>query len=380
MSVQLKTDGAAPGVARLSPAPLRPRTRSRAVVLGVLAVIAATAAWMYRQSTVLVLDDARFVADPVTLASPCDCAVSAVLGNEGARVSAGSVVLTLDGDELPFALAEAQARVDGAEASVDRLRQEVALMQGDAHRQAMRSAADMASADDAMHLGRATLDLAERKLARGQVLLAERLIARGDFERIEAEVLEARRAFSEAHAGADTARIDQGRGHERAIAVAARQAELRERQADMRALQARVAQLRAQLRRRRLVAPFDAVVDRVFVRAGDRVLAGRRLMLVHDPRTGYVEANVPETELRYLHPGKPVSLSVDAYPDRVLDGVVTAVGTATTSQFGLLPSTAPAGSFVKVVQRVPVRIRGRFPRGMTRPGMQVEVRLERGDG
>lgn len=100
-------------------------------------------------------------------------------------------------------------------------------------------------------------------------------------------------------------------------------------------------------------------------------------MLVHDPAALYLEANLQETDLQYVHAGMRVAVTVDGLPGREFDGTVRAVGTATTSQFGLLPAAAPMGSFVKIVQRIPVRIAVRAQEGLLRPGMQAEVHVPR---
>lgn len=161
------------------------------------------------------------------------------------------------------------------------------------------------------------------------------------------------------------------------VEVARAGADTAERRAGLRMAEAQLAQLRTQLARREVRLPFDATIDRVFVHRGDDVSKGRRLLMIHDPRAVYLEANVLETDLRYVHAGQQVAVTLDGFPDREFVGVVKAVGTSTTSQFGLLSTTAPAGSFVKVVQRIPLRIAVRVPAGLVRPGMQAAVRVPR---
>jgi membrane fusion protein (multidrug efflux system) len=127
--------------------------------------------------------------------------------------------------------------------------------------------------------------------------------------------------------------------------------------------------------------PFDGVVDRVFVDAGEYVTPGQRLLLVHDPARVRVEANVKETEIRHFRAGTPVRVRVDAYPGRRFEGVVERVGAAATSEFALLPSPNPSGNFTKITQRLPVRIA--LPQGaadgLLRPGMMVTVEAAAGD-
>lgn len=91
-----------------------------------------------------------------------------------------------------------------------------------------------------------------------------------------------------------------------------------------------------------------------------------------------MEALLKETKLEGLKPGQSVSVSVDAYPDRVFNGRIERIGTAATSQFALMPSPNPSGNFTKINQRVPVRIKVDQPDdNPLRPGMMVEVDIDR---
>jgi len=121
--------------------------------------------------------------------------------------------------------------------------------------------------------------------------------------------------------------------------------------------------------------PFDGVVDRIFVDPGEYVLAGQRIILVHDPAQVRIEANVRETEVRYFRPGTPVRVTVDAWPGRVFEGEVDRVVEAATSEFALLPSPNPSGNFTRITQRLPIRVRlnPAPPPGLLRPGMMARV-------
>ena len=129
----------------------------------------------------------------------------------------------------------------------------------------------------------------------------------------------------------------------------------------------------------RVSSPLGGVVSKMFVQAGEHVEPGQRIALVHDPEEIYVLTNIRETEIRKLALGQSVRIEVDAYPDRSFGGTVSAIGTAATSTFALLPSAKPGGSFTKVTQRFPVRV-ALEPEGESlRPGMMVEVYIDVSD-
>ena len=108
---------------------------------------------------------------------------------------------------------------------------------------------------------------------------------------------------------------------------------------------------------------------------GGPVYARHRLVLVHDPKEVWVEANIKETEIRRLKLGQPVDIHVDAYPDREFTGKVLSIGNAATSEFALLPSPNPSGNFTKTTQRLRTMIAVELQEGLLRPGMMVEVSI-----
>ena len=124
--------------------------------------------------------------------------------------------------------------------------------------------------------------------------------------------------------------------------------------------------------------PFDGVVDRIFMDPGEYVLAGQRIVLVHNPAQIRIEANAKETDIRFFRPGTRVRVTVDAWPSRVFPGVVDRVVEAATSEFALLPSPNPSGNFTRITQRLPLRIQldPPPPPAMLRPGMMVRVEAE----
>jgi membrane fusion protein (multidrug efflux system) len=123
-------------------------------------------------------------------------------------------------------------------------------------------------------------------------------------------------------------------------------------------------------------APIDGVIGNRAMQVGDYVQTGQRLASLVPLAGVYIDANFKETQLAQLKPGQPVSISVDALPDREIKGTVASVSPASGSVFSLLPPDNATGNFTKIVQRLAVRIR--LPAAVTdqrllRPGMSVVV-------
>jgi membrane fusion protein (multidrug efflux system) len=105
----------------------------------------------------------------------------------------------------------------------------------------------------------------------------------------------------------------------------------------------------------KIVAPQSGRVTRKSVETGSYVPVGQALLSVV-PENVWVTANFKETQLTHMHPGQKVSIKVDAYPDRQLEGRVDSIQSGTGSRFSLLPPENATGNYVKIVQRVPVKI------------------------
>ena len=127
---------------------------------------------------------------------------------------------------------------------------------------------------------------------------------------------------------------------------------------------------------RLILSPILGVVSRKFINEGEYLRRGQRLMLIHDPKNIWVEANIKETELRHLTLGMPVRISVDAYPDQLFIGKIENLGQAATGEFALLPNPNPSGNFTKITQRLPIRIGIEQKQNILRPGMLVVVEID----
>ena len=121
-------------------------------------------------------------------------------------------------------------------------------------------------------------------------------------------------------------------------------------------------------------APFDGVVGNKAVEAGAYVGPGTRVAALVPLQSVRIDANFKETQVERMRPGQPVTVTVDAYPDREIHAVVESFSPASGSVFSLLPPDNATGNFTKIVQRVPVRIRlsgAAIAEGLIRPGMSV---------
>jgi len=353
----------------------RRRLRFTAAATALLAVLAGAGTWIHRQVTTVFVDDARIAADMVTLASRLPGWVTEVRVIAGDTGRAGDVLLRLDSREADLTLQEIEARLAGLLARSAELEARLTMVdrqtgsQEDAQRARLEAAhAQLPAAQ------------AERVFAEGEFARAVQLMGTGSGTRQRHEQTRAQLETSTQRVLAVAAEIRNVQAQLANAGAAREELTVLQRQLDAigplrQELTAQRERVRLEIQDRTIHMPFDGVVDRVFVDAGEYVTPGQRLMLVHDPARIRVEANVKETEIRYFRPGTSVRLRLDAYPGRRFDGVVERVGAAATSEFALLPSPNPSGNFTKITQRLPMRIalQPGAGDGLLRPGMMVEV-------
>jgi membrane fusion protein (multidrug efflux system) len=196
---------------------------------------------------------------------------------------------------------------------------------------------------------------------------AARKAARSNLGRLKAEVAQSRARLKQAEAQLAAAqsapkRVEQSLSRAKAA------------QADVDRAIAEVAQARLNLSYTHINAPTDGVVAKKSVEPGTSVEAGQALMAIV-PATVWVTANFKETQLTRMQPGQPVTIKVDAYPHLTFQGHIDSIQRGTGARFSLLPPQNATGNYVKVVQRVPVKITfDPFPESdeiLLAPGMSV---------
>jgi membrane fusion protein (multidrug efflux system) len=246
----------------------------------------------------------------------------------------------------------------------------------------------------AAHLRQAEADntVAQADLARYAALVEKEEVSRQQYDRQVAVAKSAEQAVeanrSAVAAAADQVREADARVHQAestAVAaasnagqqVAVQSATVQQKNGKAAEARAQLDQARLDLSYTKIFAPADGVVGRKNVEIGMRVQSGQELVAVVELSDIWITANYKETQLRQVRPGQAVTVHVDTF-DADYDGYVESMPAATGAQFSLLPPENATGNYVKVVQRLPLRIRfkGRVsPDNRLRPGMSVETKI-----
>ena len=298
-------------------------------------------------------DNAYVKAHMTSIAPEISGRVAEVPVHENQAVHQGDVLLQIDPEPLRITLAGAQADLSAARNDIEALKA--------AYRQRQ---ADLQMAND-------NVGLAKREYARREKLFNAKTISESDYD-------EARNQYSVAQAQVsgvkqDIQRILSDLNGNPDIAP--------DDHPRVQAAQAKVAQAELDLRRATLVAPTDGIVSQIDnIRPGTYLSAGRPAFSLVADKDAWIDANLKETDLTYVRPGQEATVTVDTYPGVDFKATVESVGAATGSEFSALPAQNATGNWVKVVQRIPVRLKiePTADQPPLRAGMSVEVEIDTG--
>ncbi|SKB59821.1 efflux RND transporter periplasmic adaptor subunit [Luteibacter sp. 22Crub2.1] len=311
-------------------APRDKRKRGRALLIALIVFLLAAATWfllwLFVFSTRETTDDAYVGGNQVGISAQVPGIVTGVFADDTQRVNAGQVLVRLDATDADVALRKASS----------------ALAQ--AVRQVRQQTQSAASADAALGARRNDLKRAQDDLKRRLPLLAEKAVAPEEVQHARDAVDTAQSALESAQRQADASRaLIDGSDVESNPAVEQARANFR---------QAWVAS-----QRNAIVAPIDGYVAQRSVQVGNSVQPGQQLMTVIPLHDLWVEANFKESQLRHVRIGQPAKIEADIYGGGVeYHGHVIGLGAGTGSAFSLLPAQNATGNWIKVVQRIPVRI------------------------
>ena len=301
-----------------------------------------------------VTDNAYVGADVAQVTSQLAAPVSAVFVEDTQQVHRGDVLVRLDDTDAKIAVANAEANLATAIRKVQGLH---ATDSGLGAQIAAR-AADQGKASAVVAAAQADFDKSRIDLQRRQAVASTGAVSQD-------ELTTARTAYNSAAAAVRAAQASQ------AQAAAARMAAVGDRDAnralianvtvdnnpEVLAARAALEQAQVDLARTVIRAPIDGVVSKRQVQVGQRVQPGSLLMTVVPVQVAYVDANFKEVELKKVKPGQPVKLTADLYGDDVVfHGTVTGFSGGTGAAFALVPAQNATGNWIKVVQRLPVRI------------------------
>lgn len=343
------------------PAPPPPRKKKyRLRIFGAIAglvIIAAGLFYYFRYIAPYEDTDDAFIDGNVTLVSPRVAGqVTQLLINDNEEVHSNDVLVEIDPRDYQAALDQANADLAAAQSQLDSARAQVEVSESKVVQ--AQAAVTAAEAQDQ----RASADLKRYES------VESRAVSKTDFDLAQAQARSAAAnlAAARSQVKAAHAEVSLSRAGVETATAAVQQA------------QARLEQAKLNLSYTKIIAPFDGRITARTVQVGSYVQPGQALFALV-PRDVWVTANFKETQLTFMRPGQPVEVHVDAYPTHDFKATVNSLQAGTGARFSLLPPENAVGNYVKVVQRVPVKIvfDEQLPTNLDiAPGMSVEPKVK----
>ncbi|MDI7662033.1 HlyD family secretion protein [Cronobacter universalis] len=312
------------------------------IILGIVVIIMVIGAiiWWFMTRNLETTDDAFIEGDAVTVAPKVAGYVTELRVKDNQRVKKGDLLVVIDPRDAAAQRDQAQAQLSLAESQLHQAQAQLALakvqypaQRDQAKAQVLRAQAELANAR------------AEYQRQRG---VDPRATSKQNIDAASAQLRSAEAGLANAQAQLEVAEQVQ--------------LQIRQQETNVEARQSQVAQARAQLQTAELNlsytevrAPFDGYVTKRNVQNGTLVQAGSALFSLVSPDI-WVVANFKESQLERMRPGDKVEISVDAFPDLELQGHVESIQQGSGSRFSAFPAENATGNFVKIVQRVPVKI------------------------
>lgn len=358
--------------------PSRHRFGVRYIIIGLVVIVGGIFAFReVHQRLIYVYEyDARIAGDMVTVSSRVAGWVTKLPVSEGQLVDSSQMLVKIDDRESNLLIKQLQAQKDAIAGERDRLVNERQLVNSQTETRVNTQLAAVNAAKATVSALKPQLENAQSQLAQDQALFKKKVISRRQFDQTRTTMQRIDGEYRTRVAELEEARnkLREARAETQRLAVLDSEITILVHEEDE--LKAQLERQRLDLQDRTIGSPVNGVVDRVFVEEGEYVTPGQRLLLVHDPKKVWIDANVKETDIRKVKVGQTVDVTVDAFPDKKFQGRVIAIGNAATSEFALLPTPNPSGNFTKITQRLRVRVAIDQEQNLLRPGMMVEVFID----
>ncbi|WP_034913666.1 HlyD family secretion protein [Erwinia oleae] len=331
------------------------------IILGVVVAIAIVVALWFWFTTrnIESTDDAFTDADAVTIAPKASGYVTRLLVKDNQRVKKGDLLVVIDPRDNTAQRDQAQAQLGLAVAQLHQAQAALALAKVQYPAQKDQALAQQASAE-------ANLRNAEEDYKR-QRGVDPRATSQRNIDAANAQLRSARAQFESAKAQVEVASQIQLQIRQQETNVEARQQQVQQAQAQLNTANLNLSYTEVR-------APYDGFVTRRNVQVGTLVQAGTSLFSLVSPDV-WITANFKESQLERMKPGDKVNITIDAWPDMKLEGHVDSVQMGSGSRFSAFPAENATGNYVKIVQRVPVKIvidKGLDPNKLLPLGLSVE--------
>jgi membrane fusion protein (multidrug efflux system) len=334
---------------------------------GFLALIAAVCFlyWFIFVKGTVFSNDARIEGTMVDLSPQISGVLKTVSAQEGDHVNKGQVLFGLDKDLLDATVAKARADMLSSSESVD--------VAGAQYSKAVHGplSDEIKIAGTAVNKALSELNFEQANWKRMSALYEDKLVSTADRDRVNTALEVAKHKYEEA-----IEKLEFLKKGTRKEDLTASKESMEVKKAEMASARARLAQAQINLGYSDVSSPFSGIVVRRWKDPGNTISAGTPVLAILDPTSLYIKANIEEKDLYKIRAGDKVDIKIDAFPGVKFKGRVDKILLATNSKFSIIPSEGVSGTFIKVAQRIPLKIAfDSIPDLPLGPGLSVEVRI-----
>lgn len=294
-------------------------------------------------------DNAQLDADIVSIKSSVAGYVKTIQFKDNEQVKKGQILITIDDTDLKTRVAQAEAALENAKANLVSVQNNSAAYNESANASALSSS----SVEQNINSAKARLTVAEANFHRIENMFNAKAATQAQYDVAKADLEVARSQYDAAvNQFKSSAAQSQGirsQANAQLAQITLAQAMIKQREAEL-------ALAQTQLDHAKITAPCDGIVTKRAVEEGQYITIAQPLCSTIDNTHLWVTANFKETQVKKIKPGQEVDVKLDAFPDLKITGKVDSYIGATGAKFSLLPPDNATGNFVKIVQRVPVRI------------------------
>lgn len=316
--------------------------------LGILAVV-AVGLFFFLSGGTESTDNAQLEANIIPVRSSVSGYVQEIHFEDNQEVKKGQLLFVIDDTEYRSKLAQAEAALENAKANLKAVKNNAVTIDLNANAALFSSQ----STHETINSAKARLNKAKNDYKRTKNMFDAKAATQAELDNVtaELEVAEAQYDATVKQAEASQAQSKGARSQAtmQQSMISLAEAMVRQREAELKLAQ-------TQLDYTTVEAPCDGIIAKRSVEVGQYITMGTPLCSAIDNTSLWIVANFKETQLDKMRAGQPVSVRVDAYPEYHLHGKVNSFGGATGAKFSLLPPDNATGNFVKIVQRVPVKI------------------------
>lgn len=380
------------------------KARRKFIIIVVVLLLVLVSGFFYWRSTLTEdTDDAQVDGDLYQVSARVSGQVIKVNVTDNQEIKQGDVIAEIDPRDYQVAVEQAEAQLANAKASYLQANSNVPIVNVQTRTQVATSGSDVSTAEAAVaqaqknvaaaqarvDQSKANALKAQRDVERYKPLVEKDVISKQQFDQAvaqaaayDASVLEAQQnvianeaAVAQTMSKLSSARSDAAQARENAPKqVEVQRARAEAANADVMTAQAKLDQAKLNLSYCHIVAPIGGIINKKNVSVGQNISPGQNMLTIIPLDNLWITANFKETQLQHMKVGQEVTVKVDALGGRKYKGRVTQVGGATGSRLSLFPPENATGNYVKVVQRIPVRIdleKGENDDHLLRPGYSV---------